>query len=333
MTGNALSFFDRLVYVNTDESEVNAAGRLREVQQIGSFTASRALSVVARARDWRRVLFAGHQDPRAHISQVESGDDYAVRHADDIFRACLRSLTEGEPVLVQKETTELVIHAAEQLLADTGLQPVAGDSEVPLQRAALFFETPMFLPSRSERLQDMWVIRFALFMDGALYSEELRNHHVYIFAVEPIRDVKPGNAVPEHPMSSFFLVLPMDEKPIETATPRLVAFLWAFWALMRQPIISEERIRPNDPESRRARKVSHADGYITVARLRQRLRPAGAEASGSGREFSHRFIVRGFWRNQAYGLRMTLRRRIWIDSYVKGPADKPLVIGNRIIKE
>lgn len=325
------SFFDRLVYVGAGD-RADGAEMLREVQRAVSYDASKALSVVARARDWRRALLAGHLSPNAHITQTGGKDEYAVTNADEIFKACLRSLTEGEPVLIQKSTSELVIHAAEQMLQD-GLQPVAGDSELPLQRAALFFETPMFLPSRTEKLQDTWVIQFCLFMDGALYSDELAGHHVYIFAVQPMSDVRSGNFHPGDLMSSFFLVLPMDEKPLETATPRLVAFLWSFWALMRQPIIATERTRPTDPESRKARKVSRVGGYITTARLRQRIRPEGSETAGSTRDYSHRFLVRGFWRNQAYGPRMTLRRRTWIDSYIKGPADKPLVISNRIVKE
>ncbi|KAA8825101.1 hypothetical protein [Bifidobacterium myosotis] len=51
---------------------------------------------------------------------------------------------------------------------------------------------------------------------------------------------------------------------------------------------------------------------------------AAHAAGGARREWSHRWSVRGHWTNQAYGPGRTLRRRIWIDEYVKGPKNKPL---------
>lgn len=51
----------------------------------------------------------------------------------------------------------------------------------------------------------------------------------------------------------------------------------------------------------------------------------------SYREYSHRFIVRGFWRNQVYGPNRGLRKRIWVPPYIKGPADKPLITKTGIL--
>lgn len=61
------------------------------------------------------------------------------------------------------------------------------------------------------------------------------------------------------------------------------------------------------------------------------LRPAPDDGGGrtdpaTGREYSCRWIVRGHYAMQAYGPNRSLRRRIYIDPYIKGPADKPLVI-------
>lgn len=41
--------------------------------------------------------------------------------------------------------------------------------------------------------------------------------------------------------------------------------------------------------------------------------------SKSGRTLDKRFIVRGHWRNQAYGAKMSEHKRIWIYPYWKGP--------------
>ena len=62
--------------------------------------------------------------------------------------------------------------------------------------------------------------------------------------------------------------------------------------------------------------------------LRENLHRPGESADDDERvrrEYSHRFIVRGFWRNQAYGPNHSLRRRQWVPPFVKGPSDKPLI--------
>lgn len=41
-------------------------------------------------------------------------------------------------------------------------------------------------------------------------------------------------------------------------------------------------------------------------------------------EWTHRWKVRGYWRNQAYGPGRKLHRRIFVQGHVKGPKDKPL---------
>lgn len=43
-------------------------------------------------------------------------------------------------------------------------------------------------------------------------------------------------------------------------------------------------------------------------------------------EWSHRWLVRPHWRQQAYGPGRTLRRPVFVPPHVKGPADKPLVV-------
>jgi hypothetical protein len=47
---------------------------------------------------------------------------------------------------------------------------------------------------------------------------------------------------------------------------------------------------------------------------------------GERRPASHRTIVNGFWRRQPYGPRNSLRRLQFIDPYVRGPEDAPLVV-------
>lgn len=104
--------------------------------------------------------------------------------------------------------------------------------------------------------------------------------------------------------------------------------LYAVWALSAEPHICEAKpAKPNmehplpqrfDPEIRKVKMLV----------LRENLHRPGGSADDDERvrrEYSHRFIVRGFWRDQAYGPNHSLRRRQWVPPFVKGPADKPLI--------
>jgi hypothetical protein len=42
-------------------------------------------------------------------------------------------------------------------------------------------------------------------------------------------------------------------------------------------------------------------------------------------------VVRGHWRQQPYGPQRTLRRPVWINPHVKGPADAPLAHTERVV--
>jgi hypothetical protein len=42
-------------------------------------------------------------------------------------------------------------------------------------------------------------------------------------------------------------------------------------------------------------------------------------------EWTHRWIVKGHWRQQAYGPKRQFRRPVYISSHIKGPDDLPLI--------
>jgi hypothetical protein len=48
-----------------------------------------------------------------------------------------------------------------------------------------------------------------------------------------------------------------------------------------------------------------------------------------GREWSHRWVVRGHWREQWYPSE-GVHRLIWIEAFVKGPEDRPLIIKDTV---
>lgn len=104
--------------------------------------------------------------------------------------------------------------------------------------------------------------------------------------------------------------------------------LYAVWALSGEPRICDTK--PAEPSMRYSlpSRFEPEIRKVKMLVLRENLHRPGESADDDERvrrEYSHRFIVRGFWRNQAYGPDHSLRRRQWIPPFVKGPADKPLV--------
>jgi hypothetical protein len=71
------------------------------------------------------------------------------------------------------------------------------------------------------------------------------------------------------------------------------------------------------------RRVERALPDFRVLRLSY-AEAADRNAESSSVEWSKRWIVRGHWRSQPHGPQNQLRRLQWIDTFVKGPADKPL---------
>ncbi|MDY4677571.1 MAG: hypothetical protein SO360_01725 [Bifidobacterium tsurumiense] len=107
----------------------------------------------------------------------------------------------------------------------------------------------------------------------------------------------------------------------------LTAFLNAAWTLSMQPRITT--VKPAEPSTEHPlpSKFDQRIREVKILVLRENLHSPGMKGDDEKvrREYSHRFIVRGFWRMQTYGPRNSLRRRQWVPPFVKGPADKPLL--------
>ena len=104
--------------------------------------------------------------------------------------------------------------------------------------------------------------------------------------------------------------------------------LYAVWALSGEPRICQARPAAPSMKYPLPSRFEPEIRKVKMLVLRENLHRPGESADDDERvrrEYSHRFIVRGFWRNQAYGPDHSLRRRQWIPPFVKGPVDKPLI--------
>lgn len=127
--------------------------------------------------------------------------------------------------------------------------------------------------------------------------------------------------------------------PVVSLAPSVVrendgSFRWfcgllrVVWALSAEPHICEEKPAKPDMAHPLPQRFDPEIRKVKMLVLRENLHRSGESADDDERvrrEYSHRFIVRGFWRNQAYGPNHSLRRRQWVPPFVKGPSDKPLI--------
>lgn len=98
--------------------------------------------------------------------------------------------------------------------------------------------------------------------------------------------------------------------------------------LMRQPLANVSELEPDRAARKRMRRLGEDPAAVRVIELR---RPKGSsgEPGESGREYHHRWITRGHWRQQWYPARQ-VHRPVWIAPHVKGPEGAPLIGGEKV---
>lgn len=110
-----------------------------------------------------------------------------------------------------------------------------------------------------------------------------------------------------------------------------LAVLKTLWLLAKQPLAREESVLADRTARRQAAREGRREPPpVRVIQLR---RPAGSGHGGGGgghTEWHHQWIVRGHWRNQAYGTDRKLRRPVWIAPFVKGPEGAPMIGGEKV---
>ena len=112
----------------------------------------------------------------------------------------------------------------------------------------------------------------------------------------------------------------------------LMKALITTWLLSDQPTVATRTTERSDVRRAWVPKQQATPSEITVATLR-RINRDSDESTTSGGErgpYSHRFLVRGHWRNQVCGPRRTMRKPTWVVPYVKGPEDAPFQAKDKI---
>lgn len=123
-------------------------------------------------------------------------------------------------------------------------------------------------------------------------------------------------------------VRPMGEMADRSLLARVGPILKATWLLMQQPLAAQTVVEPDRQARRRAERAGKQATAVRVISLRHAQ--SAAEPAGDGhREYHHRWVVRGHWRQQWMPSR-EVHRPIWINPHVKGPEDAPLLTGQKV---
>jgi hypothetical protein len=119
-----------------------------------------------------------------------------------------------------------------------------------------------------------------------------------------------------------------DASPGTLSWARLV---FAAFQLAAQANLAETEQQPtNRMERRRTERAGLPARDVRIVRLRRSIAAdRDAEQTGAGREWRHRWVVRGHWRNHWYPS-ISDHRPPWIAPYLKGPADAPLIGGDKV---
>ncbi len=112
-----------------------------------------------------------------------------------------------------------------------------------------------------------------------------------------------------------------DHDPTEIIRP-----VQCLWRLMSQSLVVSTPERPSKPFRKRweAMRLPN-DKKVTVVRLRRTYEDKTPDGEVHTVEWKSRWLVRGHWRN-VWHSSIQMHRQQWVAAFIKGPADKPLII-------
>lgn len=252
----------------------------------------------------------------------------------DGLDALAAGLEVAEMFWVQRDMAALAMHSGQELAAArwaTADRPAPcgllfwqdGIGNVDSHGVQIPVEACAWAPHRGEMLLWLFMTRDRLVTEAARARPDLQ---ILTEQVPPLIPLYGATLPVEAEPSSLADIDPQLPQPI-------VAALASSWLLMQQPLlIDRTRERADKPTARAYVRDGLPSPEVTVVDLRRQYTPQDRDpdAGGDGRQFRHRWVVGGHWRNHAYGPGQSLRRQQWIPAHVKGPDGAPLLSTEKV---
>lgn len=305
------------------------------------------LETVPRFRQYTEAVFRADLD-----ADERARPEHVDRNARAMLEATARHARAAYAYRVTVDMSVLVQHAAAQLadddtfdrtLAPTGCGLVRFDRPLPLvdvRGRTMLISWILWGPIATTTgttpvpatLVSMWNDSHT-HPDGVALpdvgEEILRDigRWSWVGAVWATEGREMGPALYEVPEAAKAEIRAEGDVPVDASTNPL-RYVHALWLLLGQTVATVEEEVPDRAARRRAGRMGIPD-QVSVIRLR---RAEGAHrADGESLvEWSHRWVVRGHWRNQPCGEGRSETRRIWIAPHVKGPEGAPLVVTDKV---
>jgi hypothetical protein len=122
---------------------------------------------------------------------------------------------------------------------------------------------------------------------------------------------------------------------MEITPSATVSWIVAMWRLMQQTVVDVSEHAVDRQLRKAARKRNMKGDAVTVITLRKRKRADGSDEP-SEIEWSHRWLVRGHWRQQWVGPKNgelgveRYQTPVWIHPHIKGPDDAPFLVRDHV---
>lgn len=109
----------------------------------------------------------------------------------------------------------------------------------------------------------------------------------------------------------------------------VLALLEAVWVLMATPSVATTS-PANPPTGRRPATSRRSPTDVTIIDVRPARRALldphpNLDTQTPRRRLTSRHVVRGHWKMQPHGPQRSKRKLLWVDDYIRGPANTPLV--------
>lgn len=260
---------------------------------------------------------------RARLTELP--DEVRTQIAYD--RKVARNLAAGELFWVSADMVALALDAASDVPGFTPATDLpATHGVMVLEKSLPALKTWIVNTWAEQQEVDLWVdVLSWTVLEGMVFIESYSrgsgiSDRLHEAVLEPVRYFR-GEA------GKFFAA---EDDDVDPASHRMMQFLAAASHLMANPAVAERTTTaPKTPAARKAAKKGQTS-TVTVVDLRAPRHVDTGETSKTGRVYTHRWIVRGHWRNQAHGKNHAQRRITWVPSYTKGPAGKPLKETERV---
>ncbi len=122
---------------------------------------------------------------------------------------------------------------------------------------------------------------------------------------------------------------------IEVGLSQQRKLLLATLLIAQQYIAVRSSKKPTRQVRRRAERMGALPEFGEIIYITLRRNSASVEKDGETSEewsgYSHRFPVKGYWKHQFYSSKQE-HHLIWVEPYIKGPPDKPLIIKDKVYR-